>query len=81
MFWFAVFLLFCHQRPTLLAKILGIYRIGFKNPQSSLRQDVLVMENLFYDRKIDKVNSWVSCAGQKEAMYGCYWAVGLEFLV
>ncbi|KAM7438945.1 hypothetical protein ABFA07_011646 [Porites harrisoni] len=42
------------QRPTLLAKILGIYRIGFKNPQSSLRQDVLVMENLFYDRKIDK---------------------------
>jgi len=44
------------QRPTLLAKILGIYRIGYKNSQTSatMRQDVLVMENLFYDRKIDK---------------------------
>jgi len=41
----------------LLAKILGIYRIGYKNSQTSatMRQDVLVMENLFYDRKIDKV--------------------------
>lgn len=44
------------QRPTLLAKILGIYRIGYRNSQSgsSMRQDVLVMENLFYDRNIDK---------------------------
>ncbi|KAL9957912.1 hypothetical protein ACROYT_G034867 [Oculina patagonica] len=44
------------QRPTLLAKMLGIYRIGYKNSHTSatMRQDVLVMENLFYDRKIDK---------------------------
>ncbi|XP_068752478.1 1-phosphatidylinositol 3-phosphate 5-kinase-like isoform X2 [Montipora capricornis] len=44
------------QRPTLLAKILGIYRIGYKNSQTggTMRQDVLVMENLFYDRNIDK---------------------------
>lgn len=34
-----------------------MYRIGFKNTQTNttMRQDVLVMENLFYDRKIDKV--------------------------
>eukprot|EP00794_Sanderia_malayensis_P017724 gene17724-19496_t len=41
------------QRPTTLAKIFGVYRIGFKNSQTNttMRQDVLVMENLFYDLK------------------------------
>lgn len=40
--------------PTLLAKILGVYRIAFKNSVTgkSLKVDVLVMENLFYQRKI-----------------------------
>ncbi|XP_035827768.1 1-phosphatidylinositol 3-phosphate 5-kinase [Aplysia californica] len=42
------------QQPTALAKILGVFRIGFRNSQTNhaLRQDVLVMENLFYSRKI-----------------------------
>ncbi|KAH9523854.1 hypothetical protein Btru_047241 [Bulinus truncatus] len=45
-----------NQQPTALAKILGVFRIGFRNSQtnSALRQDVLVMENLFYNRKISQ---------------------------
>ncbi|KJE93967.1 phosphatidylinositol-3-phosphate/phosphatidylinos itol 5-kinase [Capsaspora owczarzaki ATCC 30864] len=44
------------KRPTLLAKILGVYRIGYKNHETgrTLKQDLLVMENLFYGRKITK---------------------------
>ncbi|CAL1530359.1 unnamed protein product, partial [Lymnaea stagnalis] len=44
------------QQPTALAKILGVYRIGFRNTQTNnaLRQDVLVMENLFYNRNISQ---------------------------
>lgn len=46
-----------HELPTVLAKILGVYRIGFKNSQTNrtLKIDVLVMENLFYDRKISRI--------------------------
>ncbi|TRY71864.1 hypothetical protein TCAL_03156 [Tigriopus californicus] len=43
------------EKPTtLLAKIVGVYRLGFKNgvSGSSLKQDVLVMENLFYGHSI-----------------------------
>ncbi|XP_070187506.1 1-phosphatidylinositol 3-phosphate 5-kinase-like isoform X2 [Littorina saxatilis] len=42
------------KNPTALAKILGVFRIGFRNTQtnSTLKQDLLVMENLFYNRKI-----------------------------
>ncbi|KAL8580115.1 hypothetical protein ACOMHN_061229 [Nucella lapillus] len=42
------------KNPTALAKILGVYRIGFRNAQTNttLKQDLLVMENLFYNRKI-----------------------------
>ncbi|KAK0041710.1 1-phosphatidylinositol 3-phosphate 5-kinase [Biomphalaria pfeifferi] len=44
------------QQPTALAKILGVFRIGFRNSQTNtaLRQDVLIMENLFYNRKISQ---------------------------
>jgi 1-phosphatidylinositol-3-phosphate 5-kinase len=43
--------------PTALAKILGFYRIGFKNPvtNKTFKLDVLVMENLFFERKISRV--------------------------
>jgi len=43
--------------PTSLAKIYGIYRFGIKNPNSgkNMRMDVLVMENLFYERKCSKI--------------------------
>ena len=63
------------QNPTALAKILGVFRIGFRNTQtnSALKQDLLVMENLFYNRKISQVqlqahqkNIWCSCLAKKE---------------
>ena len=45
------------QKPTALAKILGVYRIGYRNTQTNaaLKQDLLVMENLFYGRDITQV--------------------------
>ncbi|KAJ3079205.1 1-phosphatidylinositol-3-phosphate 5-kinase, partial [Quaeritorhiza haematococci] len=48
---------FFHELPTVLAKIFGFYRIGFKNPTTgkSMKMDLLVMENLFYERKISRI--------------------------
>ncbi|OZJ06649.1 hypothetical protein BZG36_00277 [Bifiguratus adelaidae] len=48
---------FFHDLPTVLAKIYGFYRIGYKNPATgkSMKMDVLVMENLFYNRKVSKI--------------------------
>ncbi|XP_012235504.1 putative 1-phosphatidylinositol 3-phosphate 5-kinase [Linepithema humile] len=46
----------CQQtkQPTLLGKIVGVYRVSFKNntTNAALRTSVLVMENLFYKRII-----------------------------
>ncbi|KAJ8396293.1 hypothetical protein AAFF_G00018700 [Aldrovandia affinis] len=43
--------------PHRLAKILGVYRIGYKNSQNNTEKklDLLVMENLFYGRKMAQV--------------------------
>lgn len=51
LFWFFF------QRPTALAKIVGAFRIGFRNNQTNndLKQDLLVMENLFYNCSISQV--------------------------
>lgn len=48
---------FAVKRPTTLAKILGCFRIGFRNPQTgkSLKMDVAVMENLFYGRRFTRL--------------------------
>ncbi|CAG8470457.1 8558_t:CDS:10 [Ambispora gerdemannii] len=48
---------FFHELPTVLAKIFGFYRIGYKNEQDgkNMKIDVIVMENLFYERKISKI--------------------------
>ncbi|XP_046543785.1 LOW QUALITY PROTEIN: 1-phosphatidylinositol 3-phosphate 5-kinase-like [Haliotis rubra] len=64
------------KRPTALAKILGVYRIGFRNTQTNhaLKQDLLVMENLFYNRKITQTfdlkgsmrNRLVNTSGKRE---------------
>uniref|UniRef100_A0A672STN3 1-phosphatidylinositol-3-phosphate 5-kinase n=1 Tax=Sinocyclocheilus grahami TaxID=75366 RepID=A0A672STN3_SINGR len=45
------------KRPTALAKILGVYRIGYKNSQNNTEKklDLLVMENLFFGRKMAQV--------------------------
>ncbi|KAJ3120850.1 1-phosphatidylinositol-3-phosphate 5-kinase [Physocladia obscura] len=48
---------FFHKLPTVLAKTFGFYRIGYKNPTTnkSLKMDVLVMENLFWERNITRI--------------------------
>jgi len=53
------------QRPTLLAKVFGCYKITFKKTNKdrvpakskSTQMNLLVMENLFYDRRFSKVFS------------------------
>ena len=49
--------LFFWQRPLVLAKILGVFSIGYRNTRTgnSKRLDVIVMENLLYGRKSSKV--------------------------
>jgi len=41
-----------HELPSVIAKMLGFYQIVIKNPATGteIKWDVLVMENLFYDR-------------------------------
>ncbi|KAF3909723.1 hypothetical protein AA313_de0209251 [Arthrobotrys entomopaga] len=45
-----------HELPTAIAKMLGFFTIYIKNPNTGteLRWDLLVMENLFYDRKMSR---------------------------
>lgn len=47
---------FQEKRPTVLAKIVGVFRIGFKNSAttSASKMDILIMENLFYGRNISQ---------------------------
>ncbi|RPB11349.1 hypothetical protein P167DRAFT_575362 [Morchella conica CCBAS932] len=48
---------FFHELPTVIAKMLGFYQIMIKNPTTGIeiKWDVLVMENLFYDRKTTRI--------------------------
>jgi 1-phosphatidylinositol-3-phosphate 5-kinase len=48
---------FFHELPIALAKILGFYQIGSKNPVTgkTMKMDVLVMENLFYKRNTTRI--------------------------
>ncbi|ORX40062.1 hypothetical protein BD324DRAFT_254115 [Kockovaella imperatae] len=45
------------QRPSALAKIYGFFKIGYRNGVTgrSMRMNVLVMENLFYERRFSKI--------------------------
>lgn len=45
------------SKPTVLAKLLGFYTVEIRNLENGNTQakaDLLIMENLFYDRKITK---------------------------
>lgn len=50
------------KRPTLLAKVFGIYKLTFRKTDhesghgkaKSTQMNLLVMENLFYDRRFSK---------------------------
>jgi 1-phosphatidylinositol-3-phosphate 5-kinase len=46
-----------HELPTVIAKMLGFYQIIIKNPitGTEIKWDVLVMENLFYDRSPTRI--------------------------
>lgn len=45
------------NKPTLMAKIVGVYRIGYQNStnKQALKQDVFIMENLFYNRNVARI--------------------------
>lgn len=45
------------QRPTVLAKIYGFFKIGFNNAITgkAMKMNVLIMENLFYERRFAKI--------------------------
>jgi hypothetical protein len=55
------------QRPTLLAKVFGCYKITFRktskdkgsSKSKSTQMNLLVMENLFYDRHFSKVRGGI----------------------
>lgn len=46
-----------HDLPTVIAKMLGFYQIVIKNPVTGteIKWDVLIMENLFYDRSPTRI--------------------------
>jgi 1-phosphatidylinositol-3-phosphate 5-kinase len=50
------------QRPTLLAKIFGVYKIAYKNSilGKVVRMNLLVMENLFCGRRFTRVSYYPS---------------------
>ena len=55
-------------RPTVLAKLLGFYTVEIRYAESGTTQakaDLLVMENLFYDRKISKTFDLKGIQGRK----------------
>ncbi|KAH9915577.1 uncharacterized protein BXZ73DRAFT_92596 [Epithele typhae] len=55
-------------RPTVLAKLLGFYTVEIRNLETGTTQskaDLLVMENLFYDKKISKTFDLKGIQGRK----------------
>lgn len=53
-----VLILVGQQRPTVLAKIYGFFKIGYRNAITgrAMRMNVLIMENLFYERRFAKAS-------------------------
>lgn len=46
-----------NRRPTLLCKIVGVYKVRYRNTVkgSSFNSNLLVMENLFYNKNISHI--------------------------
>ena len=46
-----------HSLPTVLSQIFGVYRLSIKNTVTgkSIKYDIMVTENLFYDRNITRI--------------------------
>ena len=55
---------FFYDLPTVMAKIFGFYQVHIRNPISgrTMKMDLVVMENLFYGKKMSRV----SCDIQKK---------------
>lgn len=56
------------NKPTVLAKLLGFYTVEIRNLENGTTQakaDLLVMENLFYDRNITKTFDLKGIQGRK----------------
>ena len=56
------------SKPTVLAKLLGFYTVEVRNLENGNTQakaDLLVMENLFYDRKVTKTFDLKGIQGRK----------------
>lgn len=56
------------SKPTVLAKLLGFYTVEIRNLENGntqARADLLVMENLFYDRTITKTFDLKGIQGRK----------------
>ncbi|MGH0124737.1 UNVERIFIED_CONTAM: hypothetical protein FKN15_013056 [Acipenser sinensis] len=69
------------KRPTALAKILGVYRIGYKNSQNNTEKklDLLVMENLFYGRKMAQ-RKWLEVKSSKFTRNSSQDALGFDYI-
>ncbi len=44
-----------HGLPSVLVKILGVFRLGFTYKGKFIKQDLVVMDNLFYGRTLSRV--------------------------
>ena len=61
------------SKPTVLCKVLGFYTIEIKNLETGGMQskaDLLVMENLFFDQKINKTFDLKGIQGRKVKSHG-----------
>lgn len=66
------------QRPTLLAKVFGCYKLTFKKASREkgtgkskyTQMNLVVMENLFYDRTFDMVSMLSMVANLKSSQLG-----------
>jgi 1-phosphatidylinositol-3-phosphate 5-kinase len=57
-----------HNKPTVLAKLLGFYTVEIRNLETGSVQtkaDLLVMENLFFNQRIAKTFDLKGIAGRK----------------
>ena len=61
------------QVTTLLGKIVGVYKIGFKNASTGvgMKMDMLIIENLFYNKEITKRLLSLSQSGGKKTTLRC----------
>lgn len=68
-----------HNLPTVLCKILGIYKVKFHNKETGkkINENIVVMENIFYERKTTKT---YDLKGSSRARYVDLLAGKVEYL-